>query len=444
MGREVVEAARLLGVSLPAEEDSRRGTEVKEEESHGWESSFRQHKEVEKTHKFVDKVPRENPLQVDVVVKLEELENVDLGKDKAQQKESIAEVKPPQKMTMHEAAVLLGGIDPKKREDKVKLDITEDTNVLEPKDMAKPAITDSSDDSEGSDDESETEVLFDDETKPLSRLFKNGKPKKDPTNKGFPCSSCIISYSTNKGLMRHMLNEHDTPLKCDKCDEQFTEAFNLKTHNQKNHQKLLVCLVCGVQKTKQYYLDQHIEAEHQDNIECHQCGILCRTQTLLSSHIDRAHSEKVFDKCVKCDYTTHIPREMKAHFYRRHTNGTKETCQYCGEVFKGLRKHLARTGCGGEVNTKKVTCSSCNKVFSLKQALDNHMKNIHMNVKDKHCPHCSYATYSGYNLKLHVTKMHLGKEVEKKTCPYCPKVTTNIDYHINIMHNEHFVAKNSY
>ena len=118
----------------------------------------------------------------------------------------------------------------------------------------------------------------------------------------------------------------------------------------------------------------------------------------------------------------------------------KMTCQHCGEVIKGLRKHLERTGCGGEMVIKKVACPSCDKVFNFKQALNMHKKKVHENVKDKHCQYCSYATYSSYNLKLHVTKMHLGSKIEKKSCPHCTKVTTNLNYHINIMNNEHFVA----
>ena len=63
-----------------------------------------------------------------------------------------------------------------------------------------------------------------------------------------------------------------------------------------------------------------------------------------------------------------------------------------------------------------------------------HIKKIHDRVKDKLCPHCSYATYSGYNLKLHISKMHLGGKLVKQPCPFCDVSTTNVDYHIEIYH----------
>ena len=132
---------------------------------------------------------------------------------------------------------------------------------------------------------------------------------------------------------------------------------------------------------------------------------------------------------------------MKIHFKKRHTNDTKETCSYCGVIFKCLKKHLERTGCGGEVKLQQFPCSRCNKIFTRIEELKMHDKRIHQKIKDRICPKCPYATYSPYNLKLHTTKMHVGEKLEKENCPHCDKVTTNLNYHLDIMHNEHFLAK---
>jgi hypothetical protein len=129
---------------------------------------------------------------------------------------------------------------------------------------------------------------------------------------------------------------------------------------------------------------------------------------------------------------------MNSHFTRRHTKDSRDTCQYCGEVFKELKKHLKRTGCGGEnVKPDKVKCPSCPKELSNKPALDQHEKKIHKGVRDRICSQCSYATYSTFNLKLHFSKVHIGqKDLEKESCPHCDKVTTNLKYHIEIKHSE--------
>ena len=144
VGREVVEAARLLGVSLPAG-DSIRGIEVKEE-------GQRQNQVVGNSPQFADKVLKENILKVDITKNVEVAES---RRDKNPQLVNNAEVIPFQKMTMKEAAALLGGMTHHSREDKLKLDMTEDTNGLEQMDMAQTDMTDSSDDGESTNDEAD-------------------------------------------------------------------------------------------------------------------------------------------------------------------------------------------------------------------------------------------------------------------------------------------------
>ena len=82
-------------------------------------------------------------------------------------------------------------------------------------------------------------------------------------------------------------------------------------------------------------------------------------------------------------------------------------------------------------------------IFPNEQGLRKHVKAIHVRLKDKKCPQCSYATYSGYNLRLHITKTHLGKAMVKEACPHCDIFTTYLNYHINIMHNEYFVTEST-
>ena len=404
-GREEVEAAQLLGLGLSVDMDISMETSGNDEED----------KQLLKYKRKVKQAQKE---------KCETVE-----------KEAILVVTPEQEGTSQETTELLRMVD---SED---LDKTEDTSWLELTNLA-----DSSDDGEDSDvgskvkcKEVETKMKKKN-NKSNGRRFKNGRPKKSLKNKGFPCEYCIDSFKTSNFLMRHILSEHDKPIKCDKCDVTFSEIIPFKNHIKKIH-SIHICNICGISKSKKTQLDYHMEAEHQKNVTCPACMITCKTQTLLRYHILRIHSRKLFQKCTKCDYKSHIPSEMKGHFKRRHTDITKGTCQYCGVVFKALKSHLRNTGCGGEVNITKLKCTHCKTYFKVKSELDRHVNRIHKNIKDNKCQDCSYATYSGYNLKLHITKMHLGKKIEKQICPYCNKETTNINYHIDTMHNEHFIAE---
>ena len=281
----------------------------------------------------------------------------------------------------------------------------------------------------------------DDEANPKEVVLnRNGKPKQFPKNKGYPCTHCRMSYKQSLVLNRHMLKEHDTPIQCKKCEDKFTDWSSYMNHRKKSH-PTFICTICGIAKSEKCLLDHHIEVKHEANVACERCGIVCTSRRSLWYHIDRSHSEKVKQKCTKCDYQTHMPREMRGHFRRRHTDDFKETCHHCGEIFKVLKRHLKRTGCGGEGEGEMFPCAQCYKKFNFRKGLDSHVKRTHTGIKDRKCMQCSYATYSGYNLRLHMDKIHLGKKVVKQSCQYCDKVTTNLDYHIDIMHNEHFVAK---
>ena len=106
-------------------------------------------------------------------------------------------------------------------------------------------------------------------------------------------------------------------------------------------------------------------------------------------------------------------------------------------IFKNLKQHQAKTGCGNAGFEKEsFQCHQCPKSFTTKYILTDHIKVVHEGVKSKFCTQCSYSTYNSYNLKLHISKVHLGKDLEKKVCPYCEKTTTNLENHLSTYHIE--------
>ena len=198
-------------------------------------------------------------------------------------------------------------------------------------------------------------------------------------------------------------------MSCDKCYDIFLSSKSYNEHISKNHPSK-ICPVCGVCKLSIQKLKNHIESAHQDDISCPLCGSMLKSNAYLKEHIKRLHSNNEIEKCSKCDYQPPSKVELKAHFKKRHTDNNKETCQYCGHIFQGLKGHLQRTGCGGELTkAEKVQCSQCIKTFSLKISLSRHIREIHTKIQDEKCKKCSYSTFSVYNLRRHVLKVHSDK-----------------------------------
>ena len=268
----------------------------------------------------------------------------------------------------------------------------------------------------------------------MNKLLKEGSRTSKMLEYKFPCDHCLVILQTKNRLDRHLLRKHGISLPCEKCDETFEDIKGYNKHMKTNHPSH-ICTICGEKRFRKYDLDQHMEAQHSGGVPCPHCGTNLATQFILNQHIKRFHEDNEIQECTKCDYKTSLPNEMKQHYKRRHTDEMLETCEFCGDVFKGLKKHLIRTGCGGQKIAKNVPCNQCPKTFSSKIEMRTHVKRIHENVKDKVCPHCSYATYSGFNLKLHVSKMHLGTGLIKEPCPHCDKETTNLKHHMETYHN---------
>ena len=278
--------------------------------------------------------------------------------------------------------------------------------------------------------------------KNMKNVLKKNKLQTSVQIKDFKCDNCTTSYESTFALMKHKKREHGIWFKCAICFLEFSEGIAYKHHKKRNHPSF-VCNFCGEATFTKNQLNNHIEMKHLDDIQCPNCDMVFKTRSCLKNHIDRRHTIKEFKMCTICDYKTDSKSYMKNHFKRRHTDDTKKACQYCGLVVKGLNQHLRLSKCGKEVKGKKWSCSQCENFFTLKSSLLNHIKIKHERIRDKHCPECNYATYSGFNLKLHAAKIHLGKKMEKEACPHCDKVTTNLDYHMNIMHNLHFMTSTS-
>ena len=205
---------------------------------------------------------------------------------------------------------------------------------------------------------------------------------------------------------------------------------------------------CGKSFKYRKVLKMHKEAMHQfsnkthilenvqlkENSLCPHCGSSFSTNSTLKAHIKNLYTG-VFLLCPKCEYKTRNPGTLKLHHKLRHTEESKLSCMFCGKVVKDLQRHLKVTLCGKDKDeSRKLQCQKCSSQFKLKH-LKNHMKIIHEEIKDNMCPHCSYATYSSYNLRLHVKRVHEKAEMLEQ-CPYCEKRSGHLKWHLDTYHSE--------
>ena len=167
---------------------------------------------------------------------------------------------------------------------------------------------------------------------------------------------------------------------------------------------------------------------------CEECGKVFSTPYVLKMHMDKVHNPNgpTYYNCDKCVYRTIIKRKIEEHLKEHETGLIWVTCDICGKKVKGNNKknllhHIDL------VHKKKYAgnCDICGKEVN---DIPSHKQKMHSERKYS-CHICTYSSPSNFNLRLHISKVHLGmKELEKVQCPHCDVVTTNLPHHLKQYH----------
>ena len=246
------------------------------------------------------------------------------------------------------------------------------------------------------------------------------------------CTGKSGTFLMRGSLIRHYMSIHEKPHEC--CGDNFNDYKVFRKHLSSAH-KSFQCAECAKTFRVKARLEKHQKDSHE--IEAQKCP-MCPTVTKnVGLHIRNCHTGELLT-CSACTYSSRRKACMDAHFRRIHTDLDKKICPVCGETFKRLKQHLKGTMCGtGKKTEATLPCPrGCPKMFTLPSVVENHVRQVHDQIKDKLCPFCKYRTYSKFNLKLHVTKQHEGREFEKKQCEHCDKATFSLDYHMQTYHQD--------
>ena len=249
--------------------------------------------------------------------------------------------------------------------------------------------------------------------------------------------------------------------RCENCNIWLREGTNMEVHliacNQKGERQdqdyKVVCPLCGKSLKRSKFEGMHYykcsdwtvpgselkkaKYEKENNqIACHECGKLLLNEHCLKGHLQHVHNfDNIFYHCDKCEFKTSNKSYLKSHIRSVH-EVAYVTCHLCGKKVKGhqdrLRTHIRRY----HEEQKMVKCDLCGKEFK-RSHIQRHIQNIHEERRFP-CEFCSYKAQTSFNLKLHISKSHLGvKELPKSQCQYCEVTTTNLPYHLKRYHPDH-------
>ncbi|XP_053769433.1 zinc finger protein 407 isoform X2 [Desmodus rotundus] len=224
---------------------------------------------------------------------------------------------------------------------------------------------------------------------------------KHPTKeKHFHCLLCGKSFYTESNLHQHLasaghlrneqasveeLPEGGATFKCVKCTEPFDSEQSLFLHIKGQHEELL-------REVNKYIVEdtEQINREREENQGnvCKYCGKMCRSSNSMAflAHI-RTHTGSKPFKCKICRFATAQLGDARNHV-KRHLGMREYKCHVCG----------------------KFTCHLCDRSFTEKWALNNHMK-LHTGEKPFKCtwPTCHYSFLTASAMKDHY-RTHTGEK----------------------------------
>uniref|UniRef100_A0A8C5EKQ2 C2H2-type domain-containing protein n=1 Tax=Gouania willdenowi TaxID=441366 RepID=A0A8C5EKQ2_GOUWI len=241
----------------------------------------------------------------------------------------------------------------------------------------------------------------------------------------FHCLVCGKSFYTESNLHQHLssaahlrneqnsveeLPEGGSTFKCVKCTDRFKLEQDLFLHIKEKHEELL-------REVNKYVVEdtEQINREREENqgSVCKHCGKVCKSSNSMAflAHI-RTHTGSKPFKCKICKFATAQLGDARNHV-KRHLGMREYKCGICGWAFV-MKKHLSTHLLGkhgiGQRKERKFECELCDRSFSEKWALNNHMK-LHSGEKPYKCawPSCHYAFLNLSAMKDHY-RTHTGEK----------------------------------
>ncbi|CAG9789643.1 unnamed protein product [Diatraea saccharalis] len=304
--------------------------------------------------------------------------------------------------------------------------------------------------------------------------YSNVTAFKTKYKNGFPCFYCNTRFDNLEILRCHQKNHckenimalvkkkyrpgrpdclvvyvEVTDLKCTLCERSIKNLNALKIHLTSEHKKTMylqytdrvipfkilgagyMCQICNFYFETFGTIEKHMNT-HYRNFVCEQCGAGFIAKNRLKIHVYNIHRGVGVFPCEKCNKTFHTRNKLKVHFDLVHKMVKKIQCPKCPARFAYYfvcQKHLVDVH--GMIPVK-YKCNVCDKAFTRRFHLSNHIKKDHLDEKNTYCQLCTYNCFSNNELKIHMAKQHGEKLFECSVCEKCYSSQKSLKQHMNI------------
>ena len=122
------------------------------------------------------------------------------------------------------------------------------------------------------------------------------------------------------------------------------------------------------------------------------CQATCSYSKALKSHVKRQHFYEDRHYCVDCNFGRDSVHLVKQHMDEKHGYGKTFVCtkENCDKKFAS-NAHFNRHVMVCQATGKLFKCKSCPKCYMRKEALSDHLKDVHTREKSKYMQHVQHV-----------------------------------------------------
>lgn len=164
----------------------------------------------------------------------------------------------------------------------------------------------------------------------------------------------------------------------------------------------------------------HMKTDHYERIYvCDICGADFRKRNLYNDHMDE-HTSEWKDgeyQCAICQCVFHNSRQFRSHKKTHNVNMKIWSCKECNKNYSS--KNLLDEHMNMHTGERPYKCPHCTKDFASKYTLTAHMKTHYERKRPYECKECNKSFFSNQNLTQH-ERTHSG--IKEYVCEICNKV----------------------
>jgi hypothetical protein len=258
---------------------------------------------------------------------------------------------------------------------------------------------------------------------------------------------CSRIFRTEAEKSEHLLelsNSEDKLMKCDFCCQMYPEK-NKARHFKIHHTNLIRCSYkhCSSHFCSEVEKQNHEALVHAstEKIKCIFCNLFYPARTMLL-HLKIVHKPLV-PSAFKCNFKCRryflTEAELNEHIASVHNYFMRQEvqCIYCNKMYSDkytLHDHIENIH---PVIKNRCRFRGCIQYFHSQNQADKHFEQQHLKIENNkkfECSKCNYRTARKDSLKIHISQVHGDSSFPCPKCSSCFRSSAALASHLAFTH----------